>query len=59
MYLGGHAHCRFAVSPNTLLHGDDLSKRQQAREYGTLPAQPVGPALVSTGSFLVTFAKVF
>jgi len=49
----------FAVSSATLLHGDNLSEPQQAREYGTLPAQPVGPALVYTGSFLLAFGKVF
>jgi hypothetical protein len=49
----------FAVSSATLLHGDNLSKSQQAREYGTLNAQPVGPDLVSTGSFLGAFVNVF
>jgi len=49
----------FAVSSTSLLHGNNLSKPKQAREYGTLPAEPVGPALVYTGSFLVAFAKVF
>jgi hypothetical protein len=49
----------FALSATTVSHGDNLSKPQHAREYGTLLAQPVGHALVSTGSFLVTFGKVF
>ena len=49
----------FAVSSTTLSHRDDLSKPRQARECGTVPAQPVCPVLIFTGSFLVTFAKVF